>query len=341
MLFSIPELVELLKKHSPVVLSKLDDCWFNATSGAWKDLCDQLPCTAWLAWPGYYTAAYETTIGGTDVVIQCWKGWCQRPIPTVQRLGSTRKVSFPGGIGAEVGIYRRDPDRPSFNLWELGESRNRSILNGSADLHPVFDPVTGALVGIEMPYVPTDDTNLTAVELAMRLNALAHLPRSQNPRILADSYQGLNPEMAEHSSDWLLQRFTSDAMNDSVRNTEGAMFVAQRALLPFVDHKFAPLDQWFPANTVVKKSKLPVSFTLSDPHFGDPLISNYSTRTYWTCKWMHRDDYDEKWYPRWKLRNATPSAPEPPDFDYHELKLDFTVAGVKYKWHEGTTIELA
>jgi len=64
----------------------------------WKDACATLPCFDTLRWPDYDTKIIEDTIDGKQVVIQLWKGWCQK------FLGLE---NFPGGVGAEVGIYRR------------------------------------------------------------------------------------------------------------------------------------------------------------------------------------------------------------------------------------------
>jgi len=47
----------------------------------------------------YLTKVVEDKIGGFPIVIQLWKGWCER-------LGG-RYANFPGGMGAEVGVYRR------------------------------------------------------------------------------------------------------------------------------------------------------------------------------------------------------------------------------------------
>ncbi len=66
----------------------------------WKQLCEQLPCFDALEWPGYDAFRVETEIRGEPVVIQLWKGWCQKFL---------LMSSFPGGIGAEVGVYRRVP----------------------------------------------------------------------------------------------------------------------------------------------------------------------------------------------------------------------------------------
>jgi hypothetical protein len=70
-----------------------------------------------MQWPDYSSEIVEDTINGKAVVIQLWKGWFQR------FLGSE---DFPGGIGAEVGIYERvtgrgfptaRPDRVPEPVW--------------------------------------------------------------------------------------------------------------------------------------------------------------------------------------------------------------------------------
>ena len=63
------------------------------TSDDWKKACSVLPSFAAVEWPGYATSVVEDTIGGQAVVIQLWKGRCQR------FFGLN---DFPGGIGAEV-----------------------------------------------------------------------------------------------------------------------------------------------------------------------------------------------------------------------------------------------
>jgi hypothetical protein len=70
------------------------------TSESWKALCSQLPCFTALQWPGYSTLVIDEEIDGEQVVIQLWKGWCP------QLFGSS---TFPGGVGGEVGVYRRMP----------------------------------------------------------------------------------------------------------------------------------------------------------------------------------------------------------------------------------------
>lgn len=76
---------------------------YTETSDGWNAQCAGLPCFAALHWPDYDTHVLGDVIDGEPMVIQLWKGWCPR------FLGLP---SFPGGIGAEVGVYRRMPGRP-------------------------------------------------------------------------------------------------------------------------------------------------------------------------------------------------------------------------------------
>lgn len=71
-------------------------------SEAWKQMCSVFPCFDALHWSGYASTHVDAEIDGQAVVIQLWKGRCQ------QFLGST---NFPGGVGAEVGVYRRLPGK--------------------------------------------------------------------------------------------------------------------------------------------------------------------------------------------------------------------------------------
>ena len=76
---------------------------YDETSPEWKQLCVALPCFAGLWWPDYSTKVIEDRIDGKPIVIQLWKGFC----PQFLNL-----ANFPGGVGGEVGIYRRMPGRP-------------------------------------------------------------------------------------------------------------------------------------------------------------------------------------------------------------------------------------
>ena len=75
---------------------------YDETSGVWKQTCTAFPCCAELHWPGYATKWFPTIINNQPVVIQLWKGNCEK------FLGLEK---FPGGIGAEVGVYRFEPGR--------------------------------------------------------------------------------------------------------------------------------------------------------------------------------------------------------------------------------------
>jgi hypothetical protein len=64
------------------------------TSDWLKQVCTLLPCFEALQWPDYASKVVRDVIDGQDVVIQLWKGWCPKIFE-----------DFPGGIGAEVGVY--------------------------------------------------------------------------------------------------------------------------------------------------------------------------------------------------------------------------------------------
>jgi hypothetical protein len=89
---------------------------YDETSENWKQLCTAFPCFAQLHWLGYDTQIVDTingqplTIGGQPVVIQLWKGTCKT------FLGLS---NFPGGIGAEVGVYHRMPGKALPDLGSL------------------------------------------------------------------------------------------------------------------------------------------------------------------------------------------------------------------------------
>ena len=86
--------------HTPTIEDvDAENYSYVETSESWKALCSQLPCFTALQWPGYSTLVIDDEIDGENVVIQLWKGWCPQP------LGPT----LPGGVGAEVGAYRRMP----------------------------------------------------------------------------------------------------------------------------------------------------------------------------------------------------------------------------------------
>jgi hypothetical protein len=86
--------------RTPTVTVTDEDYSYVEVSESWKEICRELPCFSGMEWPGYSTLVLEETIDDEPVVIQLWKGWCP------QLLG----LSFmAGGVGGEVGIYRRQP----------------------------------------------------------------------------------------------------------------------------------------------------------------------------------------------------------------------------------------
>jgi hypothetical protein len=97
------------------------------TSERWKELCSVLPCFAALHWPGYATEVIDDVIiDGHPVVIQLWKGWCQKFLEL---------QFFPGGIGAEVGVYRRIPGKlKPQSLPFLPPAFEAFVLNALANL---------------------------------------------------------------------------------------------------------------------------------------------------------------------------------------------------------------
>lgn len=48
------------------------------TKDAFKNFCTAFPCFAALQWPGYATAFFPAKIKDTPVIIQLWKGLCER-----------------------------------------------------------------------------------------------------------------------------------------------------------------------------------------------------------------------------------------------------------------------
>lgn len=83
---------------------------YSETSEYWKMMCQVLPCSIVLQWPGYATATVNVTLKGKPAVIQVWRGHCQR------FLGDS---SFPGGYGAEVGVYVPGDAGENEAAWRL------------------------------------------------------------------------------------------------------------------------------------------------------------------------------------------------------------------------------
>ncbi len=74
----------------------------DETSNAWKQWCLPYPCTPQVKFPGYATKVIPQGSLGPNVIVQLWKGRCERLMG-----GTVANHAFPGGVGAEVGIYRK------------------------------------------------------------------------------------------------------------------------------------------------------------------------------------------------------------------------------------------
>jgi hypothetical protein len=113
--------------NSPVV-QYFDDRGYeyDETAEWWKRACMAFPCFAAVEWPGYATQVINDVIDGQPVIIQLWKGTCQK------FLGLN---NFPGGIGAEVGVYHVVPGRAiTSSLSFLPANFGKFILNAVANL---------------------------------------------------------------------------------------------------------------------------------------------------------------------------------------------------------------
>jgi hypothetical protein len=116
--------------HAPTIRYKGEGGFtYNETSESWKQLCTMFPCFMALQWPGYATTIVEDVIDGQAVVIQLWKGLCPK------FLGMLGVQYFPGGVGAEVGIYRRIPGKLAPTaLPGLPDPLAQKILSGLRNL---------------------------------------------------------------------------------------------------------------------------------------------------------------------------------------------------------------
>ena len=101
-------------------------------SESWKQLCLALPCSERVVIePVYKTRWLTTTIGGEEVVIQAWKGH----IPKGLR-------AMPGGIGGEVGIYRRMPGRAIPDILDIP-----ALVMFPPEIQPLVKTVMSRVIG--------------------------------------------------------------------------------------------------------------------------------------------------------------------------------------------------
>ena len=75
------------------------------TANWWKRACETLPSFAAVRWPDYSTEVVDAVIDGQPVVIQLWKGWCQRFLGRHDFPGG-RRVHFVQG-GCELAVWTK------------------------------------------------------------------------------------------------------------------------------------------------------------------------------------------------------------------------------------------
>lgn len=111
---------------------------FTGMSQPWKDLCEALPCSDRVHFPNYETAFRDFTLHGEPVVIQAWRGNCPKGFCLRQ---------MPGGIGGEVGIYKRDPNRRIPTALDLPIDEDRWSPAIRATIRALLSPVIRLIIG--------------------------------------------------------------------------------------------------------------------------------------------------------------------------------------------------
>lgn len=105
---------------------------FVECSETWKLACSKFPCFDALQWPGYRTKVIDAKIDGKDVVIQLWRGTCQKALGIDEA---------PGGIGAEVGVYRRLTSAPRASAGMARPIKTAlAAIKGSLERNPFWLP---------------------------------------------------------------------------------------------------------------------------------------------------------------------------------------------------------
>jgi len=142
-----------------------------------QDVASNLPCSLAMQWPGYATEIIEDRIDGQDVVIQVWKGWC----PTFLNF-------MPGGMGAEVGVYRRIPGRPRPTEASVGDwlaNASESVLSaifGAVNLAaPTVNTILSRFQVPALKNLSDNDLWWPAPELNARLEMTVSNSRTGQP----------------------------------------------------------------------------------------------------------------------------------------------------------------
>lgn len=101
------EVVGQASKHSALVNRipiKVNgkDYFNNEIAESWAKQCRWLPCFHGVCWKGYAERVIKNVqVGNRYLIVHLWKGYCNKFL---------WNNDFPGGIGAEVGVYLVQPD---------------------------------------------------------------------------------------------------------------------------------------------------------------------------------------------------------------------------------------
>jgi phosphatidylserine/phosphatidylglycerophosphate/cardiolipin synthase-like enzyme len=108
--------------HMPAIVFAEAGFHYTDQQQWWKEVCIGLPCFVELGWLGYESGVIDhieangqsmpLQIDGHDIVIQIWRGWCERFLDM---------KGMPGGVGVEIGVYRKIPGQLDKFLKQVGD----------------------------------------------------------------------------------------------------------------------------------------------------------------------------------------------------------------------------
>jgi hypothetical protein len=131
----------------PAIVFEEDGYHYTDQMQWWKEVCVGLPCFIELGWPGYESGVIDhidaggqsqrLQIDGHDIVIQLWRGYCENSL-------GLNVNGMPGGVGVEIGIYRKIPGQLDKFLRQIGDigklrdSISRALGNSLPKKYQVF-----------------------------------------------------------------------------------------------------------------------------------------------------------------------------------------------------------
>lgn len=127
-----------------IITTEKDGYTFVEVSELWMGLCSDIACGPWVQFPAYSeTHRYRANLPKIGpVIIQLWKGFCPNLGETSSKYNFGGLVNllnlgkeFPGGIGAEVGIYR-----PIGKKTTMVEAATRATPLGLGEWEPLVVP---------------------------------------------------------------------------------------------------------------------------------------------------------------------------------------------------------